>query len=350
MFKAKWACGPWTAAAALLGGLQLPMSVQATGFAASVSAASGSSNLTGPKDAKSQRGVRAISLLASSNQMEISGETATGVGQATAHAVARGGGLHIRALASAETGIVARGQMAASGQSSASASVDDSFVVLATACANTSACGAGSAGLLSFYAGATGSASGSAVADLTGQRVTAGWSGSSAWQSDIRIDAGYYAGATSPTSTRWTGSRSLSQTAGHDAVQTGTGDTGMALRTIGFRFGSPISVHLGGSVTAYAYALVQGSDGSSASAGAVFEGDMGHTVAWGGIAEIRDAAGNPLSNYSAVSNATGFDYSQAYVGAIPEPATWALALCGLALLACAKSRRRLGREPVVTTG
>ena len=61
--------------------------------------------------------------------------------------------------------------------------------------------------------------------------------------------------------------------------------------------------------------------------------DMGHSIAWGGITELRDANGQLVADYSAVSATSGFDYRSAYVSAVPEPGTGALLLTGLAWLA-----------------
>lgn len=60
--------------------------------------------------------------------------------------------------------------------------------------------------------------------------------------------------------------------------------------------------------------------------------DMGHTIAWGGITELRDASGQIVDNYTAVSASSGYDYRNAYVGAVPEAPTSLLLLAGLAML------------------
>lgn len=59
--------------------------------------------------------------------------------------------------------------------------------------------------------------------------------------------------------------------------------------------------------------------------------DLGDTVAWGGITSVKDAGGNDLPDYTALSPETGYDYRFAYV---PEPSaafTAAAALLSLAL-------------------
>lgn len=65
---------------------------------------------------------------------------------------------------------------------------------------------------------------------------------------------------------------------------------------------------------------------------------LGNTIAWGGILALTDANGAPLSDFSAISPDTGFDYRNAYV-AVPEPGTSALVLTSLVALARARQRR-----------
>lgn len=60
--------------------------------------------------------------------------------------------------------------------------------------------------------------------------------------------------------------------------------------------------------------------------------DLGHTIAWGGITELRDAAGQLVDGYAAVSASSGFDYRDAYVSVVPEAPSSLLLLAGLAML------------------
>lgn len=48
--------------------------------------------------------------------------------------------------------------------------------------------------------------------------------------------------------------------------------------------------------------------------------DLGNTIAWSGITELRDASGQLISDFSAISATSGFDYRNAYVSAVPIPA------------------------------
>lgn len=111
--------------------------------------------------------------------------------------------------------------------------------------------------------------------------------------------------------------------------------------------GAPVSLSLSGSVSAGANAGILCSSfwgyycdpythGASASSFA----DLGHTLAWNGVTGLRvgDTA-LPLSALS-VSSDSGFDYAEAYVGAVPEPGSTVLMLSGLALFAYMGGRRR----------
>ena len=70
--------------------------------------------------------------------------------------------------------------------------------------------------------------------------------------------------------------------------------------------------------------------------------DLGHTIAWGGITELRDANNQSVTNFSAFSASSGFDYRNAYVSVVPELPTVALMGIGLGLMALLGLRRRTG--------
>ena len=72
--------------------------------------------------------------------------------------------------------------------------------------------------------------------------------------------------------------------------------------------------------------------------------DLGHTIAWGGITELRDANNQSVTNFSAFSASSGFDYRNAYVSVVPELPTVALMGIGLGLMALLGLRRRPGRR------
>lgn len=68
--------------------------------------------------------------------------------------------------------------------------------------------------------------------------------------------------------------------------------------------------------------------------------DFGNTIAWGGITELRDPSGQWVSNFSAISSSSGYDYRNAYVSAVPEVPSLALMAAGLAMMGLRLRRRR----------
>ena len=72
--------------------------------------------------------------------------------------------------------------------------------------------------------------------------------------------------------------------------------------------------------------------------------DLGRSITWGGITALRDAGGQRVDDFAAVSASSGFDYRNAYVSAVPEAPASLLLLAGLAVLGA--GWRRSLHQPV----
>jgi hypothetical protein len=78
---------------------------------------------------------------------------------------------------------------------------------------------------------------------------------------------------------------------------------------------------------------------SAKDGGASVSGDASRSLRWGGIESVTDEVGNPITDWTIISD-DGFDYSRPF--GVPEPAS--MALLGFALLPLAFSRRRIVRR------
>lgn len=100
--------------------------------------------------------------------------------------------------------------------------------------------------------------------------------------------------------------------------------------------GANVVFEMSASANSIAGSFLAGPGGASAGASA----DIGHTLAWGGVQQVRDAGGNPVDTYAMTGMGSGFDFRQAYVTAVPEAPSLMLWLAGLATVAVRRARRR----------
>ncbi|KQW51455.1 hypothetical protein ASD88_02085 [Pelomonas sp. Root662] len=138
---------------------------------------------------------------------------------------------------------------------------------------------------------------------------------------------------------RWEGYETESR-GGGDATRDGNATPGDRLFSFNARVGERLYLGISGTVDAGSGAqILAGASGSVSGAG---QAQFGSTLSWGGIVSAVDANQQALTHFSAVSTATGFDYTQAYVSSVPEPQAAALWLAGLlACVAGATYRRQL---------
>jgi hypothetical protein len=99
----------------------------------------------------------------------------------------------------------------------------------------------------------------------------------------------------------------------------GSGDPrGSIVDTFDFVFGQPITL------------FVEGISAASAQGEGFASADFANTIEWGGFSEIRDATGNPVTNFTIVGD-SGVDWSKPIEA--PEPSSLLMALTGAAFLA-----------------
>jgi hypothetical protein len=100
--------------------------------------------------------------------------------------------------------------------------------------------------------------------------------------------------------------------------------------------GGVTEVRLSGNAQASGF-VTQYDGGNGSAAGS---GDLGNTVGWGGVLELQTNEGEPVTDFSMLSEATGIDYRFPQ-SSVPEPGALGLGLVALAML----SARALHRSP-----
>lgn len=93
-------------------------------------------------------------------------------------------------------------------------------------------------------------------------------------------------------------------------------------------FGHTLSISINGET--WASVLGAQSRGGDVLAGG--QADLRHTIAWGGISNLRDESGQAISGFTAISASSGYDYVNAFPAAVPESETYAMMLAGLGLV------------------
>jgi len=105
----------------------------------------------------------------------------------------------------------------------------------------------------------------------------------------------------------------------------------LTLTNVSFTFGTPFEINV-------LLSLSAGKNGGFLPSGSArFVGDLGNSITWEGVSEVRDAQGNLVTGFTA-NGSSGTDYTQP----IPEPATGSLLALGLC--AFGARRRTAGRH------
>lgn len=195
-------------------------------------------------------------------------------------------------------------------QASASATWADSFAILAPGMA------AGATGTFSGAVAVSGELSFSFIGRVyadTGVGATV----------DIFPGTGFNGGRTVVTS----GARRFG---GYDIADGGFGTEGFSLvfQDVPFTFGQRIDLGLSMTMVAGISIIDAGATGRADAA-------YGHTLTWGGLSEVRDAAGQRVFGYRAPSQTFNFNYAP-----VPEPHAALLLMAGLASIVGVLTRRR----------
>jgi hypothetical protein len=235
-------------------------------------------------------------------------------GGAQSTARAESGGVHVVADANVRLNNPDYNlNLAVAASSTAHASFSDTLVITAPGLA------AGTAALLTYRVSVSG--------DL-------GIEGSNSWNGGWNASSYWSFTATLGSSSTF---RSLLNdwTPGSAPRLLGDGRFGDLDITVPVTLGTSLPFALGGNASA---SVSLGSTPYEPSSGqfAAFS-SLGNTIGWGGIVLLTTAEGTPISSYSA-SGDSGFDYRQAYVSAVPEPAPSVLLASGLLALLALRPR------------
>lgn len=184
-------------------------------------------------------------------------------------------------------------------QGLASASWADSFVISASA----------------YDSSMTGTFSG--AVEVTGELLVA-------FLGRVYSDAQIYATVDLFPGTGFNGGRTLvsgsaRNIAGYDIVGSHTGSDRFSLvfSNVPFTFNQRIDVSLGLTVSADVNAIDAGATGRS-------DANYGSTMTWAGLTNVRDSSGLSVTDYSALSADSGFNFAP-----VPEPSGALLLTCGL---------------------
>jgi hypothetical protein len=259
----------------------------------------------------------------------VNGSAINGAGAGTASAfssasfVAAAGGVHVSAVASGSASGTPGWGAGGGSAAYADAATGDSFRIFAPAYA---------LGAL-FTVNASLSLSGSAGAAASLANGSGSYDALSSWQARVTVSnpSMLYAVAQYSSGACWSSQRVPDNC-------DGAGFSNLALQFT-VANGQDTSLSISGSARAY---INFGASGDASVSGNAFA-DLGNTIAWGGISSLLDTDGQNIGDYAAASDGSGFDYREAFVSSVPEPASWMLLIAGLFLLPLRRSSKPHGR-------
>lgn len=124
-------------------------------------------------------------------------------------------------------------------------------------------------------------------------------------------------------------------TTSSDPVFSGSGPTGTVIVTARVIVGELNPVMLRAEATAFGAG--SSDEYRPSSLELMSFGNLGHTLSWGGILSLRTQENTAITDFSATSASSNFNYLQA--APVPEPQAWALMSCGLMFVSVAVMRR-----------
>ena len=175
------------------------------------------------------------------------------------------------------------------------------------------------------------------------------WSGRAQWFAHVSAQGTRNGGGY--TNSYWSGGERVSdaynQTVSYVDYDSSSANHSLGPHTLTFGvfFGSPVLLDIG--VNAHAQAQAGSfceyvsSNFVCNTANAAFSADIGHAIRWDGIVDVRDAIGTPITDFTALSATSGFDYAAPYP-AVPEPEEWAMLLLGFGMVGW-QVKRKQGR-------
>jgi hypothetical protein len=297
----------WGIVLASLLGCATPLSFASTiqGYASASAGTNGGGNSPISQDSFNSdiNGTATASNMASSSLAAASSSASSSVSA---------GALHVSATSAASGTFspVTKNGDGGSAQANANGRLYDSFVV------NSSQANFGTQGTITIGF----SIDGSVMVDGMGSS----WSGAAQWLGHVSVQGTQNGGGYS--SQYWSGGERMSGSSGATPVYTdydsSLASIGMHTMTLGIYFGSAVNLDIGAELVSQSGA---GGACYSTSAGPVcFSSsedsivNLSNTISWGGILEARDASGALITDFTALSDTSGFNYANAY--AVPIPA------------------------------